>query len=291
MTRRIRLQSNLCAIVILLMPLLALSDDVEDFGPISNSPTNQQRPGKLVWMDLLTADVVKAANFYERVFAWEFELNEDRSYAYGRLNGAPVAAIALYEDDDTIPNKGLWLTSIAVNDVDAAVDRVVIQGGEVVDGPAELPGRGRYSLVTDNRGAAVMLLRAQGGDPEESVSVSNSWAWVELWTDDVTASVQFYEQVLGYRSLIVKGSTGSPVYILGRDQQPRASILASPFKDVETNWLPYLLVDDVKATIHKVAQNGGTILLPPQQDGLNHDVAIVSDPTGGVFALQEARRK
>ena len=125
----------------LLLPLLALSDDVEDFGPIWNSPTNQERPGKLVWMDLRTADVVKAANFYERVFAWEFEFNEDSSYAYGSLAGAPVAAIALYEDDDTIPNKGLWLTSIAVNDVDAAVDRVVTQGGEVVDGPAELPHR------------------------------------------------------------------------------------------------------------------------------------------------------
>jgi hypothetical protein len=33
------------------------------------------------------------------------------------------------------------------------------------------------------------------------------------------------------------------------------------------------------------------LLLPPQQDSLNNDVAIVSDPTGGVFALQEARRK
>ena len=291
MTRRIRLQNKLRAIAILSAPLLALDDDVEYFGPIWSSPTNQQRPGKLVWTDLLTAVVVKAKTCYERVFAWEFEFNEDSSYAYGRLDGAPVAAIALYEDDDTIANKGLWLTSIAVNDVDAAVDRVVTQGGEVVEGPAELPGRGRYSLVTDNRGAAVMLLRAQGGDPEESTSVSNSWAWVELWTDDVTASVQFYEQVLGYRSLIVMGSTGTAVHILGRDQQPRASILASPFKDVETNWLPYLLVDDVNATIHKVAENGGTILLPPQQGGLNNDVAIVSDPTGGVFALQEARRK
>ena len=60
---------------------------------------------------------------------------------------------------------------------------------------------------------------------------------------------------------------------------------------VEPAWLAYLLVDDVDKTARKVLKAEGAVLVPPQRDGFNEDVAIVADPTGGVFALQHRRAK
>ena len=46
-------------------------------------------------------------------------------------------------------------------------------------------------------------------------------------------------------------------------------------------------VADVIATVKAVEKAGGEVLLAPQKDGFNDDVAIIADPTGGVFALQQ----
>jgi len=136
-----------------------------------------------------------------------------------------------------------------------------------------------------------MLLRANDGDPEENTGDESDWLWAELWTDDTVASTHFYEQVLGYRSVAVKGLSGSTYQIMGRDQRPRPSVIKSPFEDVSPNWLPYVKVDDVDAVAIDVIEHGGKVLVPPERDDLDYPVAIVSDPTGGVFAIQEKEKQ
>jgi predicted enzyme related to lactoylglutathione lyase len=132
-----------------------------------------------------------------------------------------------------------------------------------------------------------MLLRAKHGDPEDSTGVASDWLWAELWTDDISASIQFCEKILGYKSVAVKGTTGKTYHVMGRDQKPRASVIKSPFDDVSPNWLPYVKVQDVDAVAMAVIKHGGKVLVPPERDDLSYHVAIVADPTGGVFAIQE----
>ncbi len=259
--------------------------DMLDFGHIGNSASKQQHPGMVVWRDLLTRDVRVAADFYRDVFGWRFDFSADGDYAYATLDGAPIASIVRY-DDDVNEAEGLWLISIAVADVDAAVRQVGSGGGEVLQAAEDLPGRGRYALISDPSGAVSMLLRADGGDPDV-VSAANRWLWAELWTDDVAAATRFYETVFGYRSASVNDGTGGAYMVLGRDRSPYASVVRIPLPDVEPNWLSYMLVEDVDATARSVLRAGGSVLLPPQKDELNQDVAIVADPTGGVFALQQ----
>jgi predicted enzyme related to lactoylglutathione lyase len=47
-----------------------------------------------------------------------------------------------------------WIPFIAVADVVATTERIVALGGGIVKGPAEVPGYGWYSVVTDPTGAA-----------------------------------------------------------------------------------------------------------------------------------------
>ena len=262
-----------------------LMAEVVDFGAIQNGSSSIQRPGTVVWMDLLTDDVDSAASFYEEVFDWQFEFNSDRDYAYAKHEGRPVAAISAY-DEEVGEAEGLWLASIAVNDIESAVTRVEESGGAIIESPEDLPGRGRYVLVADPTGAAVVLLRANGGDPERS-EVNGRWLWAELWTDDVEKATDFYEQVVGYKTVAVKDTGGSVFQVMGRDNNPHVSVVLAPLPDVEPTWLPYLQVADVDATARAILKAGGAVLLPPQKDGFNADVAIVADPTGGVFALQQ----
>lgn len=281
--------SRLCKALLLLAAMACMlpaqAEDLSDYGAISRAEDTVVRPGAIVWMDLLTADVATASEFYSDVFGWRIVTSDSGDYAYATLNGRPVASIVAY-DEDIGDAEGLWLPSIAVADVDRAVDKVKAHGGTIVEPPEELPGRGRYVLIEDPTGAVAMLLRAEGGDPERS-ETANGWLWSELWTDDVDAATKFYEAVIAYRTVAVNDGGGSRYKVMGRDRKPHASVVHTPLPDVEPNWLTYLLVDDVDATARRVLQAGGAVLLPPLKDGFNEDVAIVADPTGGVFALQQ----
>jgi len=270
-------------------PVDLLAAPLIDYGPIAIGSDNIQRPGAVVWMDLLTDDVAEASRFYADVFGWEVETSDDGEYAYATLGGRPVAAIVAY-DDDLGETEGLWLPSISVADVNQSTAAVTQHGGAIIEPPEDLLGRGRYVLIEDPTGAVVMLLRASGGDPEPGER-ANDWVWNELWTDDTARATGFYESVLGYRTVAVKDTGGSTFKVMGRDQKPYASVVQSPLPDVEPNWLAYMLVDDVDAAARKVLQAGGAVLLPPQKDGFNEDMAIVADPTGGVFALQQKGSK
>ena len=155
----------------------------------------------------------------------------------------------------------------------------------VLEGPERLKDRGRWALISDSQGALLMLLKASGGDPPDEAPAANEWLWAELWTDDPAAAVGFYESVVGYKSVEARESDGGEVRILGRDGVARATVVKSPWEEVKPNWLAYVVVDDLAATLDAVESNGGEVLVQPavSADG---DVAIVADPTGGVFALQ-----
>lgn len=269
----------------IMIPVAASAAELtENYGTIGGSG-GTERPGAVVWMDLLTGDIDRAAGFYEDVFGWDFRFSGDRSYAYATVKGSPVAALATY-DKEIGDADSLWIPSLSVSDVNKAMTMAKTQGGSVISPPEDLAGRGRYVLIEDATGAAVMLLRGENGDPART-EASNQWLWAELWTDDVDQSTQFYEKVIGYGTVAAKDAEGQTFMIMGRDQEPHVSVVETPLPDVDPTWLAYLMVENVVATVRAVEKAGGTVLLAPQKDGFNDNVAIVSDPTGGVFALQQ----
>jgi predicted enzyme related to lactoylglutathione lyase len=256
----------------------------ERVSPITLEPTGQYYPGKVVWVDLVTDDVRRASDFYRQVFGWAVRLSEDGSYAEASYRGRPIAAFARYEVDAP-EDEAQWLVSISVPDVDAAAAAVRRQGGEILEGPENLKDRGRYVLVSDPRGAVLMFLEASGGDPPDEAATANEWLWAELWTDDPAVAVAFYEAIVGYRSVQVREDDGGELRVMGRDGIARATVVESPWPEVPPNWLPYLLVDDLAGTIDAIEANDGKVLIPPSASS-DGDVAIIADPTGGVFALQ-----
>jgi predicted enzyme related to lactoylglutathione lyase len=110
----------------------------------------------------------------------------------------------------------------------------------------------------------------------------NPFAHVELSTDDVKKAKKFYSAVfawklnempaMSYTLIDVSGGTGGGMQKKNMPEQPTA-------------WLPYVQVDDVKATMAKVIKAGGTAVLEYQEIGDMGSIGIFADPQGAALGL------
>ena len=60
-----------------------------------------------------------------------------------------------------------------------------------------------------------------------------------------------------------------------------------PGNDINPNWLPYIAIDDVMAIVEKAETLGGKILMAPDKTIGEGLCAIIADPSGAVFAVQQ----
>jgi predicted enzyme related to lactoylglutathione lyase len=257
--------------------------------PISEPPGGTINPGAVVWADLVTSDVETAVDFYSGVFGWDIRRSADPNYVEMMHNGKVICAVARFDDEDVAPGNARWLVSISVTDVDETAGKVEQHGGGVLEAPEDFPDRGRFAVISDSQGALLMLLRASGGDPGSGEAVVGAWGWAELWTRDVADAARFYEAVFGYRAISARGDDARRPVVLTSQGRPRATIIAIPWDDVEPNWLPYAPVADARQTLQQAIEAGGTVLLTSDdvEDDDGTFAAIVADPTGGVFAIQQ----
>ena len=239
-------------------------------------------PGKVVWHDLVTPDINKAKNFYAGLLGWTFEDVSD-GYAVARHNGRFLAGIAKHDLSDRTSN---WLPLISVMDMDRVLAEAAAAGGKTVLKPFDMPSRGRIAVLKDPHGATFGVVQSSHGDPADRKADINEWLWNEVWTDDVPAAVAFYQTVAGYR-LVEKTVDDTFYRYLERDGQPRVGLLDKPSPQVGNTWVAYIRVADVNAAVNKVKALGGDVLMAPTAAIRNGATAVVTDPNGASFVLQE----
>jgi predicted enzyme related to lactoylglutathione lyase len=247
---------------------------------ITDDPAPEVLEGKVVWRDLLTHDAAAARSFYE-----------------GQFIGGLFAV-----DRDEVDSP-LWLLSVSVADVDVSVAQARDLGAAITVPPSDLPNRGRYAVVADPQGAFLVLLRATSGDPRDGRVVEpGDWLWTELWTTDAPAAVRFYENLLDYtsegiaarvrdvpadeyREAAAEGDLPIVFFAMFGGEEPRAGIHQLP-GDAAPHWLPYVAVRDAAAATQRALELGAEVLLPPDAVA-NHEAAILVDPTGAAFGVQQ----
>ena len=242
--------------------------------------------GKFVWHDLLTDDVDGAKRFYGDLFGWEFREVNGLEYTLVESGGTPIAGIALHSPRDPADNESQWLSSLSVRNVDQAIHTARQEGGEVLEGPLDLPGRGRFAIIADPQGAVLALLRASGGDPVDAPLPTNAWIWSELWAHDTTESGNFYRALVGYEFKSVVEPSGDEYLLLERDGVPRAGLVPLPWKQIQSSWLSYVRVSSTKQILERTPALGGRIVLGPEATG-DDRLAVIADPKGAVLAVQE----
>ena len=264
---------------------------------ITDSPTGERLPGKIIWRDLLTNDPAASQQFYGELFGWEFEkigeasnLRSNSAYTLirhnGQLIGGMVDTVALNGRDDI----SQWVVLMAVEDLDAQTKAVKASGGEIVAPPTDLQARGRLALVRDAEGALLGLLETRDGDPRDSEPEVGGFLWDELWTTDVQNAGAFYNTVAGLTADTVDidadGDAAQTYSLLKAGDTPRVGILPVPLDGLDPVWVSYIRVENPAAITAQVPGLGGRVLVEAQPRPLGGRVAFVAGPSGAGIALQ-----
>ncbi len=255
---------------------------------ISDNAAGIHLPGKFVWFDLFTTDMTAASNFYDALFGWEFKRTNEINPAVKTIyqNGKPIANMIGRNGE---PGQSKWLPYMSVEDVDASVVVTKNNGGSEYKPARELPDRGRIAVILDPQGAAVALLTSSSGDPQGNAFASNHWLGCELWTTDVDGAAAFYQKLVGYDVDLINVHEKVEYRMLSRNGKRRGGIVSIPWKTVKPEWIPYITVDKVLQTVIKAQELGGKVLLTPDMSVKEGRVAIIADPTGAVFGIQQLR--
>ena len=264
---------------------------------ITETPTGERLPGKIVWRDLLTNDPAASQRFYGELFGWEFEsvgnasnLRSDSAYTLirhnGKLIGGMVDTLALNGRDDI----SQWVVLMAVEDLDARVATVKASGGKTVTPPTDLQDRGRLALVRDAEGALLGLLETRDGDPRDSEPEIGGFLWDELWTTDVQNASEFLGKVAGLTPdtiVIDSDQATAPTYrLLKAGDRPRVGILPNPLDGLDPVWVSYIRVESPAAVTSRVAGLGGRVIVEAQPRPFRGQVAFIAGPSGAGIALQ-----
>ncbi len=110
------------------------------------------------WNEIASKDDAKALAFYQARFGWtvagSMPMGELGDYSFLAANGVTVGAVMRCPPGQS-PR---WMYYFGVEDIDAAMNKVKAGGGQVLDGPHEIPG-GEFSLHgRDPQGAAFGLV-------------------------------------------------------------------------------------------------------------------------------------
>jgi predicted enzyme related to lactoylglutathione lyase len=242
---------------------------------------------RFVWHDLVTHDPAAARRFYGDLLGWQFEEVQalGQTYLVAKLGGRYVGGIAALPPGNT--GDVQWLTYLTVSDVDRALEQLEAAGGKRVVKPIDV-AVGRVALATDPQGAPIGLARASVSLKDlASRSDDGAFAWTDYFASDPAAAASFYASLAGFE-VAQHGSAAVP-YLLLKSDQVRAGVLRNPVEGVTPNWLPYVNVSNLEATLQRVSKLGGTVLIPQSSLIRNGTVAVIRDPTGGVLALQTNR--
>lgn len=109
------------------------------------------------WNEIAARDDKAALAFYAGRFGWKVEgampMGEMGDYSFISANGVTIGAAMRA---GSAPPR--WMYYFGVEDIDAAAAKIAAGGGELVDGPHEIPG-GEFSLhARDPQGAAFGLV-------------------------------------------------------------------------------------------------------------------------------------
>jgi predicted enzyme related to lactoylglutathione lyase len=141
---------------------------------------------------------------------------------------------------------------------------------------------GRMAFVMDPSGAAVALWQANQHIGAKLVNEPGTLTWNELITSDPSAN-RFYEQVLGMTTSTMDMGQGAYTLFEVGGQQVGGTI-PPPMEGVPNHWNVYFAVADADATVAKVRELGGSVLVEPFDTPAGR-MAAVRDPQGATFSI------
>lgn len=154
-------------------------------------------------------------------------------------------------------------------------------------------GCGKSGTGRNRLGVLLMEVRKQLRTQQPSTPTKvGVIGWVDLTVENAGAVQDFYSQVVGWTSTPVDmGGYDDFTMIAPSSGQPAAGIChaRSVNADLPAQWLIYIQVEDLDASIRRCIELGGRVLSGPTEAGEYGRYCVIQDPVGAVAALSEAK--
>jgi predicted enzyme related to lactoylglutathione lyase len=252
--------------------------------------TTENTPNLPGWIDLGSPDPAASAEFYRQVFGWTSTPAGDGTMEYFMLakDGKNVAGLGGLQDPAAKPD---WTTYVRVADGPAAVQAAEAAGAKVRVPYMEVPEAGGFAQLTDPAGAEFAVWQSGSTTGFERCCEDDSMLWAELWTRDPQVAKDFYGTVFGWQ--IAPYEMGDGSYDMWTTDPSDKSGMAAwggimPITDElpiqDEKWIPYFMVADADATVARVVDAGGTVLMPAT-DAPPGRLAALTDQFGARFNI------
>lgn len=136
--------------------------------PDGMEPAPPMAQGHVGWHELYSGDFDRDLAYYTGQFGWStgeaMDMGPMGTYQLvSQTGGADFQSMTggIMPRPNEVPVP-VWLFYFVVGDIDAAVDRVKAGGGQVLNGPMEVPGGGWIIQATDPQGAMFALVGMKG---------------------------------------------------------------------------------------------------------------------------------
>ncbi len=254
---------------------------------INPSPTGLQLTGKLIWFDLLTENLAGAKKFYGPVFGWTFSDITGPNGQFSIISVGNERIGGIYQRNGAARSgpTNRWLTFISVPDASAAARYAASHGGKVVSGPTSVPARGTHVILRDPQGALFGALKSDSGDPIDDPALPGEILWADLFVAKPADAAAFYRGLLGWGVEERDSRAGAEHLVASAGGFARAGITVLPTDAKQPGWLPYVQVENVGATLKRVTNAGGKILVPPSPEVLGGRLAVIADSQGGAIGI------
>jgi len=123
---------------------------------------------------------------------------------------------------------------------------------------------------------------------------SGEVSWNQLVAKNTNAAGNFYGQLFGWRSapFVPEGMpAGTAPFTLFKTEPEMmggvAGMVQAQHPELPSQWIPYVVVDDVDAALAHAIQLGATVRVPVKSIGEFGRIAVIIDPQGAPVGLHE----
>lgn len=261
------------------------------------------KQGDFVWYELMTPDAGASARFYAGLLGWQ--VSDDPDYREITASEGMVGGMLQLTPEMTSGGaRPAWLGYIAVDDVDATVERISANGGRTLMPARNMEGVGCFALVADPQGAPFYLFQSFGGSGDTSNAFAaerpmvGHCAWNELSSDEPAAAWRFYGELFGWAK---DGDMDMPALsdveggLLGKYEFIRhgfmlGAIMPRMPQMPASAWTFYFRVADIDAANEYSKANGATVLQEPMEIPGGEYSLNIMDPQGAAVGLVGPRK-
>lgn len=123
-------------------------------------------PNSFCWNELGTRDTGKAKDFYTGLFGWSADTQNFGTMEYTMFANGERSAGGMYGlTPEMGPMPPHWLVYFAVDDCDAKVALAESLGAKTMKPADDIPGIGRFAILTDPQGAAFAIIKLESPQP------------------------------------------------------------------------------------------------------------------------------